>query len=85
MKTYKHSNGRIVKRSKNGRFSNFTLNDFGMSHCEKCGAIFVPDFSSIANKPFLDPMAFNRIKNQCTVCSKSIGGDNNEKNKDKQT
>lgn len=43
MKTYKHSNGRIMARNAKGQFRNFTLSDFGFETnadylvCGKCG------------------------------------------------
>jgi hypothetical protein len=65
MNTYKHSNGRIQHRG-NGRFRHSTLADVGMGCCDKCGAIFAPDYSDLG--PIVDPREMRVRQATCREC-----------------
>jgi len=67
-KPYRARNKRIIPRSANGRFRRATLADVGLSVCEKCGAIYTPDFSQARVGRFIDPMKLNEIKSWCPRC-----------------
>jgi hypothetical protein len=64
---YRASNKRIVHRGGGGKFRRSTLGDIGFGECDKCGAIFVPDFSGL-DGPFIDPRDFNQRRRTCGPC-----------------
>lgn len=66
MKHYRHPGGRIIHRGRGGRFRHSTLADIGMGCCEKCGAIFKPDYSDLGDCP--DPRIMRDRAKLCPGC-----------------
>lgn len=64
---YRASNKRIQFRSGGGRFRKTTLGDVGLGACDKCGAIFVPNFTGM-DVAFVDPREFNARRRTCGPC-----------------
>jgi hypothetical protein len=52
-----------------GRFRRATLADFGMSCCEKCGAIFTPALPPSTG--LVDPRDFRKAQQFCAACGGS--------------
>ncbi len=67
-RSYRAPNKRIIPRASNGRFRRATLADVGLAVCEKCGAIYSPDFSQAKVGRFIDPEKLNEIKRLCPDC-----------------
>jgi hypothetical protein len=65
---YKAPNKHIIPRGHGGRFRKSTLSDIGMFVCEKCGAIFTPDYSVFDNEQFIDPVKFRNLQKVCKEC-----------------
>jgi hypothetical protein len=64
--SYRHSNGRIQHRGGGGRFRHSTLADVGLGECDKCGKLFVPDYSDLG--PIIDPRVMRERQRTCREC-----------------
>ena len=66
---YRAPNKRIIHRTGSGKFRRSTLADIGMGCCEKCGAIFTPNYESARENGFVDPFKFRAVQKLCPECN----------------